>query len=204
VPMAKLRPILLGASVSQARPAATTVQDHDGLNYVFAGSLSYRKSVDIMLSVFRRLHAEGERAQLTLIGGVSDPRLLDEIAVTPNAHHQSGVAQSVLFEKLAAADCLLLPSRFDSFGMVVAEAMACGIPAVVSSQVGAKALIERFPAAGWIVEPNADSLYECLRSQLSNPSAVRAARLNALQASTNFTWSAYRARVGALFEEFLS
>ena len=53
-----------------------------------------------------------------------------------------------------AADCLVLPSRNESFGMVVPEALAAGVPVLVSERVGAKDLVtDRVTGdrTGWIV-----------------------------------------------------
>jgi UDP-glucose:(heptosyl)LPS alpha-1,3-glucosyltransferase len=60
-----------------------------------------------------------------------------------------GISRRVLFlphtnrieEVYAAADALLLPSPYDTFGMVVTEAMACGLPVIVSRTAGASELI---------------------------------------------------------------
>jgi UDP-glucose:(heptosyl)LPS alpha-1,3-glucosyltransferase len=53
----------------------------------------------------------------------------------------------------AAADCFMLPSRYDPFGSTVLEALAMGLPAIVSSRCGAAEIIE--PGAnGWICEPD--------------------------------------------------
>ena len=87
--------------------------------------------------------------------------------------------------------------------MVVAEAMASGTPAIVSAQTGSKAIIEAFPGAGWIVDCDEESLYECLRERLCDPGSLSAARAHASEAARHFTWSAYRERVGAIIEEFL-
>ena len=53
----------------------------------------------------------------------------------------------------AAADCFILPSRYDPFPNTVLEALAMGLPAIVSSRCGAAEIIE--PGAnGWLCEPD--------------------------------------------------
>jgi UDP-glucose:(heptosyl)LPS alpha-1,3-glucosyltransferase len=63
---------------------------------------------------------------------------------------QAGVAGRVIFagptdnveRAYAAADIFLLPTPYDAFAMVVSEAMACGLPVVVSHEAGASELID--------------------------------------------------------------
>jgi UDP-glucose:(heptosyl)LPS alpha-1,3-glucosyltransferase len=53
----------------------------------------------------------------------------------------------------AAADCFLLPTRYDPFPNTVLEAMAMGLPAIVSSRCGAAEVIE--PGVnGWVCQPD--------------------------------------------------
>jgi len=53
----------------------------------------------------------------------------------------------------AAADCLILPSRYDPFPNTALEAFAMGLPAIVSSRCGAAEVIE--PGVnGWVCEPD--------------------------------------------------
>jgi len=53
----------------------------------------------------------------------------------------------------AAADCFVLPSRYDPFPNTVLEAMAMGLPAIVSSRCGAAEVIEH-GVNGWICQPD--------------------------------------------------
>lgn len=203
VSASKVHALLLGAELpgDMAAPQKTSPSAHP--RFVFAGALSRRKSIDLIVAAFRRLHQEGLRYELQFVGGVAEPDLLAEVLKTPDASHHAGVAQQDLFPMLAAADCLLLPSRFDSFGMVVAEAMACGTPALVSTQTGAKALIEALPGSGWVVEPTLDSLHLALQRLLRDPTLLHAARNEAIKARDQFSWNAYRRRAGDLFEELV-
>ena len=158
---------------------------------------------DIILAAFKRLHAELLPYQLSFVGGEGEPGWIEKIAKIPAATYYPSVAQADLFKKLAQADCLLLPSRFDSFGMVVPEAMACGTPAIVSAQVGAKAMIEQFPGSGWIIEPDEDALYRCVKAHIQNRASLFSARTSALEAAQHFTWQAYRDRVGVFIENWI-
>lgn len=202
VPRQRLKSLLLGADpVPAVRPRRAT--GGGAPRFVFAGPLSRRKAVDVMLEAFRRLHAEGIDCELHCVGGVSEADLLEAVHQTPNARYFPSVPQPELFAMIADADCLVLPSRSDSFGMVVAEAMSCGTPALVSTQTGAKAIIEAFPGSGWIVEPNAEALYLELRRLIADPGLLHRARSSALEASREFSWENYRKRAGSLLEEFL-
>lgn len=195
----KIKPLLLGATV----PPETRNRwiKHNGpVRFIFAGALRTLKSIDLILNVFNKLHIEGFAFQVTFIGGEGEAGWIKKIEDTPGATYHPSVPQNILYEKLAEADCLLLPSRFDSFGMVVAEAMACGTPVIVSVQTGSKAMIEQFPKAGWIVDVNEDSLYSCVRDRIINREELVAARLSALEASRVFTWNSYRQRARDLIK----
>ncbi|MDQ6991708.1 MAG: glycosyltransferase family 4 protein, partial [Mariprofundaceae bacterium] len=146
----KVQAMLLGADLPQGMRAW---QHHnEPLNFIFAGALLHRKAIDIILKAFKRLHDEGLEYRLSFVGGEGEAGWVEQIADTPCATYLGGMTQADMYQQLSLADCLLLPSRYDSFGMVVAEAMACGTPAIVSTQTGAKAMIEQFPQSGWIVE----------------------------------------------------
>jgi glycosyltransferase involved in cell wall biosynthesis len=202
VPASKVHPLLLGAELP-ARLLQRRPERGGPPRFIFAGVLSRRKSVDLILSAFKRLADEGLAYEVEFVGNANDTALLDQVRATPGASHRPGVAQSDLYPLMAAADCLLLPSRFDSFGMVVAEAMACGTPALVSTQTGAKAIIEETPGSGWIVEPDGDALHAQLRQLILEPALLENAREHAQRAAESYTWQAYRRRATRLLSEAL-
>lgn len=165
------------------------------VHFIFAGAASRRKSVDIIVAAVTELIADGHKLKISFIGGIAEPDLKELIQACPVAVHIPSLPQADLFAALAECDCLLLPSRFDSFGMVVAEAMACGTPAIVSTQTGAKVMIESFPAAGWIVEPTLASIKSCMQARILDRTSLVQAREAALAAANHFTWAAYRLRI---------
>ncbi len=198
VSASKVRYMLLGATLPEGI-IPWQLHEHP-LHFIFAGGLRYLKAIDLILRVFEKMHSEGLQYRLSFVGGQGEPGWVDAIKKTPNATYLGGVSQAALFQEFAQADCLLLPSRFDSFGMVVAEAMACGVPAIVSTQTGAKAIIEQFPKAGWIVECNEEALYHCVKERIQNREELFSARNAAQEASRHFTWQDYRERIGELVE----
>ena len=197
---------VLSMPLGAAPPVSVVAwEPHDGpIRFVFAGALRSLKSIDLILQVFSRLHSNGFEFALTFIGGEVEAGWVEQIRKVPCAHYLGQVSQHELFDQLAQSDCLLLPSRFESFGMVVAEGMACGTPAIVSTRTGAKMIIEKYVGAGWIVECDENLLYECIKARIVNRSELFASRAISLEASKEFTWDSYRKRVSSVIAEQLS
>lgn len=200
VPKNKVYDLILGASSPDSLTKASP--RHIPLKFIFAGVLSKRKSIDIIFEAFSRLSALDYSYEIKFVGGVStedSESWIDIVNKIPNSSYSPSVSQKELYEMFLKADCLLLPSRYDAFGMVVAEAMACGIPAIVSNMTGSAEIIKRFPLSGWIIEPSTDSLINILIKIMSNPEIISNAKSNALIAASEFTWEKYELRAKSLY-----
>lgn len=196
VPHSRVHAVALGADTCLFLP-----EDHPAgqrFTFVFAGTTMYRKGVDVLLEAFDRMQQRvSEKASLLLIGPRGDAHHLigqsrEGVVVLPP------VSQPELQKVFSGADCFVLPSRHDSFGMVVAEAMACGLPPIVSTMVGAKDLIEE-GRNGWVVPADdvaalADRLAWCVEHR----EEVRAMRGGARSAAERHDWVAYRRRFSDL------
>lgn len=198
VPAEKVHAVPLGADLSLFRPDGTEEEPRDGFVFLFAGASIHRKGFDLLLDAFSRVAAEVPDARLRVVGPRGDaahllgryPSLPIE---TPGPTDQRGLAA-----ELRRADCLVLPSRNDSYAMVVTEALAAGRPAIVSEMVGARDLI-REGRNGWIVPagdaaPLADRMLACARDR----EAVRALRDECRRSVEAATWEAYHERFAAL------
>lgn len=201
VPCEKVRSVMLGAELPAG--VARSSDDARPVQFIFAGTLSSRKSIDLILDAFERLNANGHCADLTLVGGCEEERWLTRVKQVRHVRYRSGVPQPQLYALFAAADCLLLPSRFDAFGMVVVEAMAAGTPAIVSTMTGAREVISRFPESGWVVEPTGEAIYRTMHEKVIDRASIHAASVHALKAAGYFTWRAYRTRVADLIADTL-
>jgi glycosyltransferase involved in cell wall biosynthesis len=170
----------------------------DGFVFLFCGATIARKGFDVLLAAFDRVCERQPAARLRVVGPRGDAAgLLDARAGRPIEVH-GPMGQADLAGELRRADCLVLPSRNDSYGMVVAEALACGLPVLVSDMVGAKALVT--PGEnGWIVPAgDAAALADQMTWCAAHPAAVRALRERCRESAAAASWPAYHQRLAAL------
>lgn len=170
--------------------AAPHPRDGDGpLVAVWAGSFSLGKGAHYMLEAWRNLNA-GRAARLDVYGNVTLPQRARALA-TDTVAFRGWTPRAALFEAFRRADVLVFPSLSDGYGMVVAEAMAQGLPAIVSDMAGAADLVD---ADNGLIVPAADpgALTDALRWCLDNRDRLRAMRHGALAAARRRQWSDFR------------
>jgi len=189
----------LGADLELFR-SVPHVSNDGPIRFLFVGATCYRKGIDVLLSAYRQLLDKGLHALLRLVGPRSDAHgLVVASSSLAGLSYGESISQEELRNEYANADCLVLPSRHDSYGMVVAEALAAGVPALVSSYVGARDLIE--PGKnGWIV--SLDRGVDLLSAMIwcaQHPEKVRAMSCFASHSAAQASWEGYRKRVKDFF-----
>jgi D-inositol-3-phosphate glycosyltransferase len=117
---------------------------------LFVGRFAPLKRVDRLVSAVARLRSTGTDLQLMIVGGddfgaestQALERTVQRLHLADGVHFAGRVEQEALPVHYSAADLLVLPSDYESFGLVLLEAMACGTP-VAATRVGiAPALVE--------------------------------------------------------------
>ncbi|HVC11114.1 MAG TPA: glycosyltransferase family 4 protein [Burkholderiales bacterium] len=131
--------------------AALGAQPRDTV-FLFVGSGFRRKGVD---TAIRALAQAGEKGLKLAVAGRDREAARFEALV-----RELGVADRVQFlggredvrPLYAAADCFMLPTRYDPFGTTALEALAMGLPVIVSGNAGAAELV-RPGENGWVCQP---------------------------------------------------
>jgi len=98
------------------------------------------------------------------------------------------VNQSQLPKLYKSADLMVIPSRYEPFGLVVNEAMLCSCPVIASDRVGAVRDLITHGETGYVYPcDDTNALAALLQSSLSDPSRLQSVRQNALQRIQTWT-----------------
>jgi glycosyltransferase involved in cell wall biosynthesis len=141
---------------------------------LFVGRLVPEKGVFDLLEAYAKLES-GVRSEVGLVfAGDGDSR--EELAqrakrISPGAVCFPGFAQREDLAGLyALAECLVLPTHTDPWGLVVNEAMACGLPIIVSSVAGCSADLVDDGWNGYVVPPrDSEKLSVAINSLVGQP-----------------------------------
>lgn len=141
-------------------------RDDGTFRVVFVGSLTVTKGVPVLLDAFRRLRGN---AELVLVGGwgTRGMRRYVESYVAADNRVRRSVGDPL--DALRSADVFVHPSYSDGFGFAPMEALACGVPLVVTEDTGMKEHIEE-GVNGWVVPTgDADAILERLEQLRQHP-----------------------------------
>lgn len=167
---------------------------NDGLlRFLYAGQISIRKGIPVLLEAWK--HAGLNDAELELIG---DWQLAEEKRrnLPLGVAHKPPCSPHQLRSRYQSADVFVFPSFFEGFGLVLLEAMACGLPIVSSERTVAPDLIDEengvIVAAGEL-----DAWIAALRSAADNQDRLPAMKKAARERAIQCTWKNYRDAVSA-------
>jgi UDP-glucose:(heptosyl)LPS alpha-1,3-glucosyltransferase len=128
---------------------------------IFASMNFEIKGLDAIIAALARLKHEGRDYRL-VVAGKGNERKYRQMAAQASLDDRVIFTGTVKKEKLIrlylAGDLYMMLSQFDTFGMVVLEAMAAGLPVIISSNVGAKDIVQE-GKNGFIIYDTADADY---------------------------------------------
>jgi alpha-maltose-1-phosphate synthase len=159
---------------------------------LFAGHIGLRKGVPHLLEAWEKLQLKD--ARLWLAGSRNLPAAyLREHAAS--FEYLGALPQVDLLERMREADLLVFPSLAEGFGLVIGEAMACGVPVLTTTNTGGPELIED-GRQGWCVAAHAVTpLVERLEWAHAERQALFEMGVEARRKAEQWTWSDYRRRL---------
>jgi len=169
---------------------------------LFVSTLEPRKNLVGILEGFRRAVTVGYQGDLVLVGkwGWRAEAARLALAASPVAsriHHLDYLDRAVLNTVLRRAEALLFPSFLEGFGLPVVEAMACGVPVIVSN---ATSLPEVAGEAGYYVDPHRpDSIAAAILQVGADPAERRLRVELGLARAARFRWEEAAAATAGVF-----
>ncbi len=214
-----------GADLSMFRPtgraeARRTLGLGDEQVLLFVGRIQRLKGIDLLIRAAAELRDGGAPVRVLVVGGI--PRgthgrvseeeresdrlrgLTEELGLDSIIDFVGAVDQPRLPTFYQAADVTVMPSTYESFGLVAVESMACGTP-VVASRVGGLPTIIRDGDNGLLVPWRHPKLFaDKIRLVLSDPGLRRRLSRNGLDTARQYGWAAVAERTIGVYDEVLS
>ena len=147
-PADRVRVVPYAADTRRFRPGPDKRHDPDRCTFLFAGGITQRKGIKYLLEAWRQVRRPGWRLQL--LGGL--PRGLGAAGAVSRRGRvaRPGGACRGARRRWRAADVFVFPSLFEGSAVVTYEALACGLPSVVTPSAGS---VVRDGVEGFVVPP---------------------------------------------------
>ncbi len=161
---------------------------------LFVGAVGFQKGVPYLLEATRTLRAKGKKFHFKLIGRYEkdfESWLKSSTLRSEIDEHIAFVPNHELVNHFHQADMFVLPSMQEGLALVIAEAMASGLPVVASDHTGASEFIESGNNGAIVPAGNADALAVALSDLLDNPDRSRSVGTEASEKAKSFGWDAY-------------
>jgi D-inositol-3-phosphate glycosyltransferase len=187
---------------------------------LFVGRIQRLKGVDILIQAAAALRDDLGALQVLIVGGTEDgtgqrtseeareiARLRQEVTdlgLGDTVQFVGAVEQSRLAEYYRAADVTVMPSTYESFGLVAVESLACGTP-VVASRVGGLATIVRDGENGALVPWRDPQLFaDRIRPILTDARHAAQLQRGALETAQQYSWNGVAERTVAVYDSLLA
>lgn len=193
VPAEKVHVVGFGANVEVEAPAEKAF---DAPRFLFVGRDWQRKNGPAVLRTFAAVRRRFPAATLDLVG--EHPEVADAPGVRGHGplDRSTAAGRRALASLLRNATCLVLPSRFEPFGIAYVEAGAAGVPSI-GTVVGGAA--DAVGAGGLLVDPTDQRALRDAMLELCSPVTARRLGLLARRNAARYSWKLVAERVLAAF-----
>ena len=163
------------------------------VNVLYAGRLTREKGVELLADAFESAHRDDPRLHLVLAGGGPEEQAL-AARLGDRATCLGWLGGVDLARAYASADVFLFASQTDTFGQVILEAQASGLP-VVAVRAGGPASLIADGESGLLAAADPDALAQSLLAVVRDPQLRQRLRKTALAVVRERTWEASLGRL---------
>jgi starch synthase len=172
------------------------------LKILFIGPIGVQKGIAYLLEAVAKLEQQGVRTELTVIGQI-ESEFASWFKSSPLRsqikRHVPYVPNNQIAEYFKAADLFCLPSIQEGLALVIAEAMACGLPIVATENTGAEEFIRNGVEGTILKAGDADALFTALHEMQSDRGRMRTMGEAAAVRSKAFSWDTYGERIAKIY-----
>lgn len=188
------RVVAVGAGANFDAPPELPERDFGSPRLLFVGKDWERKGGPEVVAAFEALRRERSDAELWIVGPPKRPSLPSGAHYVEPLRRDSPADEAALRELYAKATAFVMPSRFEPWGIAVLEAMAFGLPCVVSDRCALPEMVLD-GRTGHVARTTAE-LTEALRDLADDPQRARAwGEVGRSRYLERFTWDSVVARI---------
>ncbi|MHB1004570.1 MAG: glycosyltransferase [Chloroflexota bacterium] len=179
---------------------------------LFVGRMDPLKGLDLLLQAGHQLSVQAPNLQIVVVGGDAVPEseearvrdLARDLGLAERVRFVGAVPQADLPRYYSAADVCVVPSYYESFGLVAVEALACGTP-VIASRVGGLPKVVKHGENGLLVPERTAAAFAASIAALHEDEALRADLARRARGSIgHLVWGAIARRIASVYEELLA
>jgi len=228
----KIMPLGVNPDIFHPKAPPYPLKTGKSVKFLFVGGTIWRKGIDMLLDVYVQTFSRNDDVCLVIkdmggdsfYKGMNAADRIGEIRNNPDSPEIEYITDSITEREIAglytACDCLVHPYRGEGFGLPVAEAMASGLPVIVTEGGSTDDfcpadLVYRIPSQknlvniemplvkqGWALQPDAPELQKMMQSVYDNPVDVKKRDAAAVEyIRSNYTWDHTAQRMAERLEE---
>lgn len=195
-----------GKSIDRAAVRRALDTPVEATVFCFVGRFTEQKGIDVLLHALIAVHDQHTALRVWLVGDGSLRAQLEQYVANENL---APIVQFLgyrgdVMEILKASDVFVLPSRYEAMPISLLEAMASGLPCIVTD-VGDNAKVVEDGISGIVVPPeNPEVLATALKKVLADPKMRRVMGEAARREAQQYSVERMAARVTEVYEELLT
>lgn len=195
----KIQIIPYGASIADFNYRTRIYQKGKKLSLLIVANISKRKGIDYLIKAMEGL--QGKAVQLNMIGApdTGGEILLDKIKQASNINYYGKIPHAEIHKFFDQSDVFVLPSLAEGSSLSVYEAIAAGMPCIVTENVGS--VIED-KKDGLIIEAKSSkAIIDAILYFLNNPDEVERMSVNTQKTIKEFSWNEFEKKIGDFYRK---